>query len=243
VRVKNLGVVATGTRAQTCFLEKFGKSASTKHAILQWSESSDLWDLVDEEAKLWSARSGMREDRSLEHYPRQTSFLKALYKMLKPGERKMPGYNAYWEADGRSMPVRLKYTPPGSAGLTSGVKALLVDALRDWAATARRLHLKPWFLFMPTKERVFYGHVKWMDKAEPRFLTWKPTDLPELLRAICKDLDIPFIDPTSEMCAAMDQGGVTYFPWDCHLNPHGCACVARVIAEALRKEYPSSPTK
>jgi hypothetical protein len=242
-RVKNLGVVATGTLAQTCYLKEFGKSSSTKHAVLAFYEGNDLYDIVHETQALWGARMGEREDRSLEHINKQTSFIKAIFKVIRPGAPKFPSFNAYFEADSRSVPVRIKYIPDSSESLPSGVRALLADALQGWATTARQLQMKPWLVYLPANRRVYHGHLRFMDVAEPRMQAWKPTDLPEIVQAICKDLDIAFIDPTPQLIAEADRGRLTYFPFDAHFNREGSACVALVMANAMRKEYPSILSK
>jgi hypothetical protein len=242
VRVKNLGVAVTGTLTQTCYLQEFGKAPSTKHAMVVFFEGNDLDDLVAENNQVWKARTGHKEDRSLENLPKQTSLLKALYKACQPSPPKKLLYNAYYEFDGRRVPIRIAYAPPGSAGLSSGVRAMLVESLRGWAATANRLNLKPWLVFMPCKARVFHHYLKFMDHAPRNMADWTPNDLPEFIQSICGDAGITFIDVTPRLRVETAKGHLTYPTSDTHLNTLGSICVAEVLAAALNKDSQHSPS-
>jgi hypothetical protein len=237
VRVKNLGASMTGTLAQTCYLQEFGKAASTRHALVVFYEGNDLDDLVGGTKGLWQARRGNREDRSLEELPRQTSFLKAIYNVLKGPEKvTIQRFDGFYEHDGRRVPIRLSGSAPGG-DLPSVVRGMLVNSLQGWAETAKRLRLKPWLVFMPCKSRVFHKHVQFMEDAPPNLVRWKPNDLPDLIRAICKDADIEFIDVTPRLMAETEQGRLTYPPLDSHLNRLGSMCVAEVLTERLGREF------
>jgi hypothetical protein len=65
---------------------------------------------------------------------------------------------------------------------------------------------------------------------------WVPSDLPEVVGAICKDKGIHFIDVTPELIAETARGHLTYQTWDSHLNRQGSAGVANAIINAWRNE-------
>jgi len=242
LRVKNLGVAMTGTLTQTCYLEEFGKSASTKDAMVVFYEGNDLGDLIGENESLLKARAGRKENRSLEELPRQSSFLKAIWKMLRPSPPSRRSYNARFEVDGRSVPIAVSpYSPPGSDRLPGGVRAMLTESLRGWATTANRLNVKPWLVFMPCKLRVLHKHLKYTDGTPSAITERAPSDLPDLVRAMCRDVGIEFIDVSPRLIDAAARGRLTFNTVDTHLNAEGSACVAEVLADALRKDLQSRP--
>jgi hypothetical protein len=243
LRVKNLGVSDTGTLTQTVYLEKYGVSASTKDAMIVFFEGNDIDDLIRENERLLHARTGNKENRSLEALPRQSSFIKAVCKLLEPSRPMTISDNAIFEVDGHSKPVRIRYAPLGSARLPAGIKAMLRESLQCWAAAAKRLNVKPWLVFMPCKHRVLHRHLKYMDHA-PRWITeWAPTDFPDIVQAMCREAGIEFIDLSPRLIAEAARGRLTFNATDSHLNREGSLCVAEELADALRHELETRPTK
>jgi hypothetical protein len=53
------------------------------------------------------------------------------------------------------------------------------------------------------------------------------------LRALARDLGVPFVDPLDRMRAATDAGGRLYVPDDTHWNARGNALAGEILAEVL----------
>lgn len=78
-----------------------------------------------------------------------------------------------------------------------------------------------------------------MPHTDERLITWKPTDLPDLLRSLSDLNKIEFIDPTTALAAEAKRGILTYNSIaDTHLNRHGSQIVALAVSRALRLHLP-----
>jgi hypothetical protein len=209
--------------------------------MLVFFEGNDLDDLIHENERLFKARTGRKEQRNLESFSRQTSFLTAVYNLLTRSQKEMLECNAVYEVDGRSKPVRLRYAPPGSDDLPAGLKSMLLESLRGWAVAANRLNVKPWLVYMPCKERVLHRHLKYREHAPRQVTEWTPTDLPDLVKATCHEVGIEFVDVSPRLIAEAARGRLTFNIRDSHLNSEGSLCVAEVLADALRQELESRP--
>lgn len=91
-------------------------------------------------------------------------------------------------------------------------------------------------VLVPMKVRVVGHFVTFEEDLKPlNNFEW---DIPEsltishALRKLCGDLNVPFVDATSELKKATSEGTLTYLPFDTHLSDAGHACVA---AELVRK--------
>jgi lysophospholipase L1-like esterase len=58
----------------------------------------------------------------------------------------------------------------------------------------------------------------------------------DLMRRLCLEAGIPFLDLTDDLQEHVERGENLYFPDDSHLNEAGEAVTAAVLAEFLRKE-------
>jgi hypothetical protein len=233
-RVRNLGVCHTGTFTHVCYLRHFGKAESARHAILSFFEGNDLLDMEKEHATLEAARqAGQRETRN---FTRQPSFLKALRDAIRGRRAGRISSNALLKrADGAEVGVTLTYTPAGRETLTVNQRTLLGAGLTQWAEQSRAHGMKPWLLYMPCKDRVLADQVRFTDRTPAHVRAWKPTDLPQVVREMCDERGIAFVDPTSELTASSKAGGEPYnLIWDTHLTASGCRTVAEVLAAAFR---------
>ena len=238
-RVKNLGVSSTGPLTHIFYLERYGRSRSTKSALLVFYEGNDVIDLTREQDDLDRYRAtGIRPRRDLRP---QTSFLAALYRMLFRRPPAVAAWaaafdwrNAEFVAAGRSVPVSVLETAPGRRNLSWGQRNLLEQAVARWGETARRLHLHPWLVYMPCKRRVLHGHLRFRKNAARAIVNWRPTDLPDAMRCLATNNRIGFIDMTPALIEETKYGHLTYNAvWDPHLNRDGARVVAEEIARAL----------
>jgi hypothetical protein len=219
------------------------KAASARHAVLAFFEGNDLQDLQREARGLAEAqRRGFPPTvRSplLERIQPQSSFLRASWELLARERRRPPSHvgNAFFVHGGTSTPVTLSYAPPGAEDLGPRMRALLESALQDWADAARSLGMRAWLLYLPCKERVLHGRLRFRREAPPKLAGWTPTDLPELVGTLAARHGIGFVDPTPELEAEVAEGRLPFNGiWDTHLDRLGCRVVARVLAAALAPE-------
>jgi hypothetical protein len=240
-RVKNLGASYTGTLAQSFYLKEYGKSQSTERAILVFYEGNDLTDIERESQSLRTFKAtGQRPYRDIQ---RPSSFLESLYAFGRRFYGRLrvkmrPNNNvAFFSSQSGEVPVTLDNLPPGRSELSSAQVAQLDEAFSLYAETARRLNLKPWLVYMPCKRRALEGRLKFTEGTDEKYVNWRPTDLPELVKELCGKNGIDFIDVTRALAGKTQDGILTYNPiWDTHLNREGSEAVAQAIADALRQE-------
>ena len=243
-RVKNLGVSFTGTITQTAYLTEFGRSPSTKEAVVVFFEGNDVADIIVEQRSMqqrlttngWDAL----QQRNLDLLPRQTSFLTAAYRLLTEElvAREVPGkidlVNAYFVWGGSETPLTLEFPriiPQDPSDLSASYKKAVAEAIKGWGAAARTLGLRPWLVYMPCKRRVFEGYLRW--KPPEAAIPLAP-GMPEWIRDLATDAGIGFIDVTPALRAETAAGRLTYNTvMDSHLNRHGSLTVGRALAEAL----------
>ena len=234
VRVKNLGVSFTGTLSHNHFLREYGKSQSTKDAILVFFEGNDIADTVREQRQTvrWNS-SGTREFRDLAAN-KQSSFFLALGRRMRSLWRPIRVTNATMRFPDEQKPITVSYSPPGRSELSAEEFSILNSALADWADIARDHAMRPRLVYMPCKRRVLHGRLQFLEHTHQRLAEWQPTDLPELVQDLCDRNGIHFIDVTPALMAETDRGNLNYNSiWDTHLNRHGSLTVARAIADAL----------
>lgn len=242
LRVKNLGVGSTGTLTHIHYLETWGRSVSTRHAVLVFNEGNDLKDLPREAGRLFSFQeSGRRENRSI---IAQSSLLRAIYRSLArlvgdvPRERAVsvpPDANADLVLPGQSEArrVRIFQRIPGRRHLPASRVEQLDEVMRRWAESARALGLEPWLLYIPCKHRILFPYLRYdADVPEP-IRIWKPTDLPGLVRSLADAHGIGFLDPGPRLARATANGKLVYNPIDVHLSEVGSRQVGRFLATQL----------
>jgi len=247
IRVKNLGVSYVGPLTYVFYLERYGKAANTKHALMVFFEGNDLGDLEREARALERfTASGEREYIIIRKEP---SFLKMLLSRLLPrdgntqlpfpfspsGDKTDSGENAYFTSKTGEVPVAVHYTPPGKEQITVRTQALLTSALAKWAKIAKTHGMKPWVVYLPCSLRVLHGHLRFLENATKSVREWNPTDLPDFVREISLLNGIAFIDVTPALARETEDSRLTFNPvGDNHLNRDGALLVAEVIAQALK---------
>jgi hypothetical protein len=247
VRVKNVGISYSGTVAETSYLKEYGKSTSTKQAVLVFFEGNDMTDIENETRELVNFKTTRK--RSYREPKNQSSFLKAIYDtvgglFVKPKSKDLSSHYGYYTFQDKETLVSLDYVPPARSELTSNQVSLVDGALAEWARTARTLGLKPWLVFMPCKRRVLDGHLKFTPGTDPKYVNWRPTDLPSLIKELSARNEMSFVDLTPALRKATDDGVLTYNPiWDTHLNRAGSEVVAHVIADAVKATAQPLPVR
>lgn len=117
--VLNLGVSYTGPLTQLSYLEDYGISAKTRHAIVVFFEGNDLGDLnLDYEALIRRQKNGQREYRE---FKKQTSLVKAFPGLVRSFQglvKPTDAVSAYFKTADGVLPITLAYAPPGRAQLS-----------------------------------------------------------------------------------------------------------------------------
>jgi hypothetical protein len=245
LRVRNLGVSYTGPWSQVAYLQRFGRAASLRHAVLAFFEGNDLADVVREDRQRRAARARaaqglapVDERARLTALEPQSSFLLALRRAIAslPSKREPLLPNAHFAGAEGPVPVTVTYTPASLAELPRGVRQQLGAALDAWARAARAAGAEPWMLFLPTKRRVLDGRLDFEPETPEPLRRWAPNPLPEEIRELARARGIRFIDATPALAGEAARGRLPYEAvWDTHLDRLGAAIVARVLEEALRE--------
>lgn len=257
LRVRNLGVSYTGPWSHVAYLQRFGRAASLRHAVLAFFEGNDLADVVREGRQRRAARvraaqrafadqllatlgepPPVDERALLAALEPQSSFLLASRRAIArlPSEREPLLPNAHFAGAEGPVPVTVTYTPASLAESPREVRQQLGAALDAWARTARAAGAEPWLLFLPTKRRVLDGRLDFEPETPEPLRRWAPNPLPEEIRELAAARGIRFVDATPALASEAARGRLPYEPvWDTHLNRLGAAVVARVLEEALRE--------
>jgi len=248
VRVKNLGVSYTGTITQTSYLREYGKAPSTTDAIVVFFEGNDLLDIVVEHLALEGSRRGETRPvpRSrLETLPKQSSLLKAAYRLLvgerpaapagdEPAERLKNYTPAVFVSGATRTPLTVDYLLPNRSDLPAAGQSLVMEAIAGWGDAARALGLRPWLAYMPCKRRVLDGYLTSVDGTP---LPVMHSDLPDFVRDAAARVDIRFVDLTPALRRETERGGLTYNAIrDTHLNRLGSWTVGNALARALARD-------
>ena len=203
-------------------------------------EGNDIEGIQEEAAALEEYKvTGQRPYRNIQ---KQTSFLKFSYRSaenvyIKVRRRFARKQDAYFISKTGEIPVTLEHTPPGRDQLTPKQIELLDAAMSQYAQTARAAGITPWLVFMPSKLRAQYGCLRFTESTNPRFVNWRPTNLPELIEELATKHGVKFINVTPALLEAARNGILTFNPvWDTHLNREGSHIVAGAIAEELRRD-------
>jgi hypothetical protein len=238
-RVKNLGASYTGPLTQLAYLRAYGLAPGTRALVVVFFEGNDLKNLAAEQAAL--ARSRATGRRDLREIPPQPSPVRALAAALARARRRLevpPSRLNYVQAHFRSsrghVPLTLVYTPPGSAGVTDESRLGMDGFLRDYAALAAQQGAVAWLAYMPCKERVLHAWLEFAPDAPAALRRWRPTDLPDLVRAMSARHGVAFLDLTPALAEETGRTGELLYNavYDSHLNARG----SRVVAEALARQ-------
>ena len=239
LRVKNLGASYTATSTQIQYLASFGKSDSTRIAILAFFEGNDIEENVGEVRRKVSIDLG---DLSLDDFFGdnlvETSLIRFIWNGItqpKAESLVVTRDNATVQLpDGSAVRVAINYMPLDGIQLGEA-GAMMQSALADWARTCRKLNLEPWLVYLPCKHRVLHPlGLRFDTDANPLLKAWSPSDLPAWVKMECQKNEIEFVD-TSEALIQSAKDGVLPFNlvYDTHLNSHGSGIVSEQLRQAL----------
>lgn len=244
VRVKNLGVSFSGPLTYDFLLKEYGRAEHARHSMMVFYEGNDIVDLLREKEDLDKFRiTGLRTYRTI---IRQTSFIQAVYRKVLTGNNatsqpRQIFQNSFFVSNSGEFPLTVSATPPGKSDLAVEQRDALGEALADWARISRGYEMTPWLVYIPSKRRVFEGHLRLAPNALRDLINRAPSNLPDYVRELSEQNGIRFIDPTPALVAETEKGNLTYNPiWDAHLNRPGAHIVAQFIATALNN-YPNEP--
>jgi hypothetical protein len=240
MRVLNLGTSYTGPLTQLSYLRDYGISGSTKHAFIVFFEGNDLNDLAREYKDLIRWReSGQRGYRE---FKRQPSAVRALYRLLKnvavrPG--KQTGYvHAYFQSPHGNIPISLFFTPPARADISEETKDHLNYFFGEYTKFRKERQITAWLVYMPSKERVLHGQMKFSNGTSDKFRHWRPTDLPALISELCDQYGIKFVDLTPALIRETARNKQLLYNsiYDFHLNSHGSLVVGQELARQFLRQ-------
>ncbi|SKB07439.1 hypothetical protein SAMN02745166_04695 [Prosthecobacter debontii] len=245
--IRNLGVCETGLLSHSEFLNRFGKSVSTRHAVLSFYDGNDVRDTEHEMEDLRRYQTtGQRPSRES---PPQSSLAMAAYQLAKAYWSPSPGQqyqDAWLVAAGKEHPITLRPspTPLDPEKMTPQQKAALESAIAKWAATAERLGLRPWLLYIPANNRTYHGLIRFSSRTDPSARVWQPGTLPEFVQALCQKHGVSFINTYPTLREAAEKGTLVYNPiLDTHLNQEGSRRIGELLASQLSQAPPLASRK
>ncbi len=245
-RVLNLGVSFAGPLTELSYLQSYGLSPATRQVLIVFFEGNDLSDLAEERvAEQVYEASGQRGNRNLQP---QTSVLKALGELIgrrpQPAKLEGPSIDAYFTGRDGEVPVTLVYAVEGRRDLLPASWTALDSFFGRYAEFGRGHRVRTWLAYMPCKERVLHGMMRFTDRAPDFVRTWQPSDLPQVIADFCQTNGIGFIDLTPALVRFTRQEGELVFNslYDSHLNVRGSQIVAETLVRALRGVPLTTPT-
>ena len=243
VSVRNLGTSYTGPLSHLSYLRDYGVAAGTTHSIIIFFEGNDLEDLAAEYEDLrhWK-ETGQRPYRE---FKKQSSFVKAIAQLAKLVKHaathdKEDLTTAYFKATPSDIPITLGYAPEGSPDMSKETMRRLDYFLTQYAGFGHDRQIEVWLAFMPSKLRALHGKIEFSASAAERFRNWQPTDLPDVVSALCDEHGIGFLDLTPALTTGTDiENRLLYNSmYDTHLNEAGSRVVGQELARHLSREIP-----
>lgn len=243
VSVRNLGTSYTGPLSHLSYLRDYGVAAGTTHSIIIFFEGNDLEDLAAEyeDLRRWK-ETGQRPHRE---FKRQSSFVKAIAQLARlvkhaATDDKEDLTTAYFKATPSDIPITLGYAPEGSTDMSKETMRRLDYFLTEYAGFGHDRQVEVWLAFMPSKLRVLHGKIEFSASAAERFTNWQPSDLPDVVSALCDQHGIGFLDLTPALTAGTDSENRLLYNsmYDTHLNEAGSRVVGQELARHLSGEIP-----
>lgn len=246
IGVKNLGVSYTGPFTQLHYLQAYGLAASTRGVAVAFYEGNDLEDLRRESWALETWRTKGR--RPAGPLPRQTSLLLALAQLMtgdsgRAEPRPRLEASAILELGGRGTPVSFDSLPPNARDLDVPTAAALEQVMNESAAFARRHRIAFWWVYVPTKRRVWHEWLRFPPEASTTMADWTPSDLPDHIGQMARQRGIGFVDLTPALVAATrERQSLLFNPIaETHLTAEGAAVVAQELARRISLAPTPSP--
>lgn len=240
LRIKNLGLCNTGPLTHVEYLKQFGAAPSSRIAVLAFFEGNDVMDAEQESRDLATFQStGQRPYRKAGP---QTSFLKAVYRLAKTRvhfDQDQRYQNAVFTAGGKELGITLQWPPlpPDPRTMSAERMQVIVRCLDAWQAAAKKQGVQPWLLYLPVNNRTYHGLWRAENNLTAEARNWTPNQLPDLIRSLCEERGIRFVDAYPALRTAAEQGTLVYNPiFDTHLNTEGSQVVGKLLAKTLQSE-------
>jgi hypothetical protein len=221
---------------------KYGLRCQPRVVIWQVAETNDLSDAVLFQQWLnngrprgggWIAPALTRRDIWKERSPTWRLFAA----LRRP--RRWPVGGTFRDRDGRVVPIRLLWLPgKDQSPVDHPGWPLLADSFREGARFLREEKIALVILLIPDKARALAPRLqldeRLLARNGPDWDLPEPQTLATHLRALCGELDVPFIDATPALRKAAAEGELVYLPFDTHLSPRGHEVVRDVLVEAIK---------
>ncbi|HJT79781.1 MAG TPA: SGNH/GDSL hydrolase family protein [Chthoniobacterales bacterium] len=248
MRVLNRGTSNTGPLNQLSFLRDYGLAPSTKRAMIVFYEGNDLVDLNREYNDLMKyQKTGLRPYRE---FSRETSLLRTIYhtvsrrsklnvkqrvRDLLVGQPPQGWITGYFKSKDGEVPITLRDTPPSREQIGSEGMQQLEYFFQQYQNFAQQHGIEIWSAFMPCKERVVSGMVRFVDDAPEEEKQWRPTDLPNVIAELASGHGVRFVDLTPALVRDTQTTQKLLFNsiYDCHLNAAGSQVVAAEMVRVL----------
>lgn len=239
--VLNLGTSYTGPLTHLSYLQDYGVSTNTRHAVVVFFEGNDLDDLDREYTSLvrWQ-ETGQREYREFKKQPSVFIAFRRLLNPLALPDRPNDPRHAYFKSANGDVAVTLLYAPPDSAEISNETTSAFNYFCKQYALFGKQRNITIWLAYMPCKERVLHGQMRFSDKASEKFKNWQPNDLPKMIAKLSEQSGIRFIDLTPALVEETKSKKELLYNalYDSHLNSLGSQVVAREIARHLATKLP-----
>ncbi len=237
--VKNLGASYTGTRTQIQYLSSFGKSDSTRIAMLAFFEGNDIEETVSEVHRKVNIDLGkLSLDDFFGDNLIQTSLVGFIFDRITSAsvaDLAITRDNANVQLpNGVTARVGINYMPLNESQLGEA-GAMMQTAISDWADVCRSQGIEPWLVYLPCKHRVLHPlGLRFDVDTNPLLKAWMPSDLPQWINRECQKNDVVLIDTTAALIKSAKDGEMPFnLIYDTHLNAQGSAVVATELANAL----------
>ena len=244
--VANLGRSGYSPGPELVVLRHYAMPLKPGIVVWQMCEGNDLEDSVTYDAWLKSGRRRFYEEgernreTSADAWKRRSPTFQ-LFTALRP----WPFEGDFHLSNGNTVPMRfyrplqpVYHCPQNHPGWN-----VIVDAVRTGQSLLKEKGIHLVVVLAPLKLRVLEPSVT-LDESTRRDLLSRWNVSPDqtwsvYLARLCRELEIPFVDPTEALRKASSEGVLTYLPNDTHLSPEGHRIMAEEITRvcnAIRKK-------
>lgn len=236
---RNLGRVLYGPSLELIILKEYGLKCQPRLVVWQIAEINDLADEARHGRWIRAGRPPFLPPNRLtrrDGWRRRSPTYWVFARLREPPPWTYEG--SFRDSKGQRHPM-LFVTPPSRAQQPHEHPGwpIMQAALRDGIQLLRENDVRPIVLFVPIKMRVMGAAVEWSAHTQrPLTPSWDsagPAPLAAALTRLCRELDVPLIDPTSQLQSRATSGELVFLPFDTHLSPKGHAVIADLILETV----------
>jgi hypothetical protein len=250
VTARNLATVGYSPPTELIVLKNYGIPCAPKTVIWQIAESNDL-----EEAALFQhwVRDGRpdylkkltaRVVRPAGEGWQQHSPTFRLFRVLRSPPI-WPLGGTFHDNAGRDYEVRfLQWPSRDQSPVDHAGWPVIAESIEEGAKLSRERQIRLIVMLVPMKMRVLADAIRMSDamrqEIRPNWDIPQAKTMAAYLGALCKKLDVPFLDLTPILKEHALRGELVYQPLDTHLSPAG----HRIVADALEAMLaPAKPPK